>query len=61
MLLNEYCWDSALGTGEVLRSALEASLVFLVIIWRLLSSITVVNWLSLKEFGVDFLAPKASV
>ena len=27
MLLNEYCWDSALSTGEVLGSALEASLV----------------------------------
>jgi hypothetical protein len=41
MLLNEYHWDCALGTGEVLGSASEASLVFLVIIRWLPSSITV--------------------
>jgi hypothetical protein len=41
MSLNEYYRDSALGTGEALGSALEASLVFLVIICWLLRSITV--------------------
>jgi hypothetical protein len=41
MLLNEYCWDSDLGTGEVLGSALEASLVFLVVICWLPSGVTV--------------------
>ena len=40
MLLNEYCWNRPLGTDEVLGSALEASLVFLVIICWLPSSIT---------------------
>ena len=61
MLLNEYCWDMPLDTGEVLGSALEASLVFLVIICWHHSVFIMVTWPSLKELGVDFLAPEASV